>query len=79
MGFTAEIWCRKLRIRLLLNSPSHELAVVSALASLPKSSQICAVILVPVSTISICITYKQTNVPFDYRFIVTLLKFKTFT
>lgn len=58
-------------MRLLLNNPSHEyeLAVVSGLASLPKNSQICAVMLVPTSATSICITYKQTNVPFDSRLI----------
>lgn len=38
MGFTAGIWCRKLKIRLLLSNLSHELAVVSALAGLLKSS-----------------------------------------
>lgn len=78
MGFTAEMWSSKLRIRLLLNNLSCEFAVVPGLAGLLKRSQIHAVILVPISAVSICTTYKQTNASFDSRFTVTLLKWKTF-
>lgn len=56
MSLTAEIWCRKLGSRLFQSNLSHELAIVSALANSPLGSQICAVILGPVSAVSICIT-----------------------